>query len=98
MACQAALVDVSAVNYAVPVERQLKRILRDVSLKVEAGSLHMLVGPNGCGKVRYAHTRKAVPVLPPLDLTLCSAESTAPQAKRLRAGKALQAEGLCAAV
>ena len=52
VACKAALVDVSAVNYAVPVERQSRRILRDVGLKVEAGSLHMLVGPNGCGKVR----------------------------------------------
>jgi ABC-type branched-subunit amino acid transport system ATPase component len=28
-------------------------VLRKVDFTAESGQLHMLVGPNGCGKVRY---------------------------------------------
>ena len=35
--------------------------LRQASLRVKRGTLHMLLGPNGCGKVRWRHSHAPAP-------------------------------------
>lgn len=35
-------------------DRGLRKILNSVNFSLKAGELHMLVGPNGCGKVPSA--------------------------------------------
>lgn len=49
---QASLVQVTSASVHVGSGTGRKCILDDVNFSVQAGELHMLVGPNGCGKVR----------------------------------------------
>ena len=53
---KAELVAVSKANVYLGPDSKAKQILHDVNLHVQQGALHMLVGPNGCGKVRGANT------------------------------------------
>jgi putative ABC transport system ATP-binding protein len=46
----APVIDVSGVNYIVPVGRQKLHILKDVALRVEPAEVAAIVGPSGSGK------------------------------------------------
>jgi len=38
-------------------QQQATPVLKNVTFNAQAGTLHMLVGPNGCGKVRVGGVR-----------------------------------------
>ncbi|RLJ09369.1 MAG: ABC transporter ATP-binding protein, partial [Candidatus Aenigmatarchaeota archaeon] len=48
-------------NLSVELRESRKRIMEDVSFKVEEGSIYVLIGPNGAGKSTLAYTLMGIP-------------------------------------